>query len=355
MKPSFAKKTKPKRIKCIIDLMEKRFEQPPVRHNGAGELRKVGFELEYAGLTLSKSAAIVLKEVGGHIDIVNPYHYKIRDTRYGTFTLVLDFQFLVESGLEEWLHTIGLDQALEKDTIEAMERFIADLSETVVPHEISTSPLSLDNLEVIEEIKETLRKHGALGTKADPLYAFGFHINPEAARITVDDILRTLRAFFILYDYLVEIIQPDMTRRITPYIDPFEDDYMEMVLDPYYDPTMPQLIDDYVEYNPTRNRALDLLPLFAWIDVDRVMEKMEGEKISARPTYHYRLPNSRVDEVQWCTCDAWNSWVLVERLAFDDDALAELGSECLDYLSSPFSYFQKDKWIERVKQWVQKR
>jgi hypothetical protein len=338
-----------------MEKIEKEFLQPPLRHNGAGELRKVGFELEYAGLTLTKSAAIVLKEVGGVVDIINPYHYKIRDTRYGTFTLVLDFQFLVESGLEKWLHAIGLDQALEKETIEAIERFIADLSETVVPYEISTSPLALDDLDVIETIKEALRKHGALGTMADPLYAFGFHINPEAARITVGDILKTLRAFFILYDYLVEIIKPDMTRRITPYIDPFESDYIEMVLDPGYDPTMPKLIDDYMEYNPTRNRALDLLPLFAWIDVDRVMAKMEGEKISARPTYHYRLPNSRVDEPQWCTCDAWNSWVLVERLAADEKALREFGTACLEYVSSPLSFFQKDEWIERVRQWAQKR
>lgn len=59
---------------------------------------------------------------------------------------------------------------------------------------------------------------------------------------------------------------------------------------------MRQFIDDY----------LDLLPLFAWIDIDHVMRLMEGEKATARPTYHYRLPNSRVDEVEWKTSEAWN-------------------------------------------------
>ncbi|WP_201352618.1 amidoligase family protein [Hydrogenimonas urashimensis] len=337
-----------------MNMKDARFHQPPILTNANGEPRKVGFELEYAGLTLVKSAAIVMKKVGGRIDVINPYHIKIRDTEYGTFTLVLDFQFLVESGLEKWLHTIGLDQALEKETVEAIERFIADLSETVVPYEISTSPLPLERIGIIESVKEELRKHGAMGTKADPLYAFGFHINPEAARITVENILNTLRAFFLLYDYLVERIKPDMTRRLTPYIDPFDREYVELVLDPSYDPTMIGLIDDYLEYNPTRNRALDLLPLFAWIDVDRVMAQMEGEKIAARPTYHYRLPNSRVDEAEWCTCEAWNSWVLVERLANDEEALKKLANECLQYLDSPLAFFKKEAWIDRVRQWVEK-
>ncbi len=335
-------------------MKEKLFQMPPMRTNTKGELRTVGFELEYSGLTLTKSAAIILKALGGHIDVINPYHFKIRDTAYGPFTLVLDFQFLVESGLEQWLHTIGLDQALEKDTVKAIKRFIADLSETVVPYEISTSPLPLDRIDVIETVKEELRRHGAMGTKADPLYAFGFHINPEAARITVDDILKTLRAFFLLYDYLVDRIKPDMTRRLTPYIDPFDKEYTQLVLDSTYNPTMIELIDDYLEYNPTRNRALDLLPLFAWIDVDRVMAQMEGEKISARPTYHYRLPNSRVDEPAWCTCEAWNSWVLVERLANDEETLKELSGRCLEFLDSPFHFFQKDEWISEVRRWAER-
>jgi hypothetical protein len=327
---------------------------PPVRTNAAGETRRVGFELEYSGLTLTKSAALLLRRIGGRIEVINPYHYKIRDTEYGDFTLVLDFQFLIQSGLERWLHSIGLDQALEKETVQAIERFIATLSETVVPYEVTTPPLPLDRLEVIETIKEELRKHGAMGTRADPLYAFGFHINPEAARITVDEILRTLRAFFLLYDYLVERIKPDMTRRLTPYIDPFDEAYVQRVLDPGYDPTMVQFIEDYLEYNPTRNRALDLLPLLAFIDIDRVMAKMEGEKISARPTWHYRLPNSRVDEPAWCTCEAWNSWVLVERLAADEEALKRLTKRCLLRLASPFHFFDKDAWIAEVAAWVER-
>lgn len=64
----------------------------------------------------------------------------------------------------------------------------------------------------------------------------------------------------------MEMIKPDMARRLTPYIDPFDKEYIERILDPAYVPTMRQLIDDYLDYNPTRNRALDL---FASIYLDR--------------------------------------------------------------------------------------
>ncbi len=341
--------------KCIISSMKyTMFQMPPQLTRAAGERRRVGFELEYSGLTLQKSAAVLLETVGGEIETINPYHYKIHDTPYGSFTLVMDFQFLVESGLSRWLHTIGLDNALEPHIIEGIERFIADLSEAVVPYEVSTPPLPLEKLEVIETVKETLRLNGAMGTKAGLFYAFGFHINPEVPLISVDEILNTLRAFFILYDELVELIKPDMTRRITPYIDPFDEAYMRLLLDDTYDPSMPQFIDDYLEYNPTRNRALDLLPLFAHIDLDRVISSMESEKISPRPTYHYRLPNSRVDEPGWHTSEAWNSWVLVERLADEESLLKELSKEYLDILDSPFSIFMKESWRKKVKMCLKK-
>ena len=328
---------------------------PPQTKNSTGEIRRVGFELEYSGLTLKKSAAVLLKEVGGRVEIVNPYHYKIKETPYGTFTLILDFQFLVESGLGRWLHAIGLDRALEPEVIDAIEHFIADISETVVPYEVSTPPLPLHSLDVMERIRERLRRHGAMGTGADPFYAFGFHINPEVPLISVEEILGVLRSFFVLYEYLVEVIKPDMTRRLTPYIDPFDEAYMRLLLDDAYNPTMPQLIDDYLEYNPTRNRALDLLPLFAFIDIDRVVKKIEGGKVSARPTYHYRLPNSRVDEKEWSVCEAWNSWVLVERLAEDKETLAGFAARYLDILDSPFSIFRKDEWIQKVKRWAKEQ
>jgi len=329
------------------------FKQPPILTNQYHEPRKVGFELEYSSLTLKTSAALVVKELGnGHIEMINPYHYKVKDTLYGDFTLVLDFQFLIKHGLGTWLHKVGLDQVLNEEIILGIEEFIATLSETVVPYEISTSPLALKDLDVIERIKDIFRKHGAMGTKADPFYACGFHVNPEASSLEVEEIIDTLRAFFLLYDYLIEWLHPDMKRRIAPYIDPYEESYIMKVLDPSYAPTMAVFIDDYITYNPTRNRALDLLPLLTWINRDRVMGVLGDEKISARPTYHYRLPDSKVDEPLWHTYNAWNSWVLVEALACDKKTLQQMSETYRVFLSLPLAFLQKEEWIMEVRRWI---
>ncbi|WP_415406805.1 amidoligase family protein [Sulfurovum sp. CS9] len=329
------------------------FMPPPISTNQHNEPRKVGFELEYSSLELKTSAALVVEELGvGQIEMINPYHYKINGTPYGDFTLVLDFQFLIKHGLGTWLHEAGLDLVLNEEITLAIEEFIATLSETVVPYEISTSPLALEDLGVIERIKDLFRKHGAMGTKANPFYACGFHVNSEVSSLEVEEIIDTLRAFFLLYDYLIEWLQPDMKRRIAPYIDPYEESYIMKVLDPSYAPTMAVFIDDYITYNPTRNHALDLLPLLTWIDRDRVMGVLEDEKISARPAYHYRLPDSKIDEPLWHTYDAWNSWVLVETLACDKEALQQMSETYSVFLSLPLAFLQKEEWIMEVRRWI---
>ncbi|WP_434581245.1 amidoligase family protein [Sulfurimonas sp. NW15] len=332
------------------------FMQPPVRINASNELRKVGFELEYSAIELQKSAELLIETLeSGSMEKINPYHYKIRDTCYGDFNLILDFQFLISQGLQKWLQNIGLDQFIETEIALALEEFIATLSQTIVPYEITTPPLPLDKIAIIEKIKETFRINGALGTDANPLYAFGFHINPQAFSFEVTEIIDTLRAFFILYETLVLWLQPDIVRRISPYIKPFEEEYIQKVLKTSYKPDMNRFICDYLQYNPTRNRALDLLPLLAWIDSNQVFKTLPEEKISPRPAYHYRLPNSKVDKKEWHTYDAWNSWVIIEKLAQDKEMLAQLAGEYSKYLTDPFSFLKKEKWLQQVNVWLKKQ
>ena len=102
----------------------------------------------------------------------------------------------------------------------------------------------------------------------------------------------SLKSFFCLYDWMIDVERPDLARRVTPYINHFESDYIKLVLNRDYDPTIEQLIDDYLEYNPTRNRNLDMLPLFAFIDEKRVRSVVDDPRVNARPTFHYRLPNT---------------------------------------------------------------
>jgi hypothetical protein len=330
--------------------------KPPIATNSENKLRTVGFELEYSAIELQKSAQLIIETLGGGtIEKINPYHYKIKETPFGNFSVILDFQFLLSQGLQKWLHDVKLDKIIKTEIALALEEFVATLSQTVVPYEISTPPLPIDKLEVIENIKENFRIHGALGTDANPLYAFCFHINPQVHSFEVTEILDILRAFFLLYDYLVLWLQPDIIRRMSPYIDPFEDEYIEKILDISYVPDIHTFIKDYLLFNPTRNRALDLLPLLAFIDANQVYTSLADEKISARPTYHYRLPNSKVNENSWHTYEAWNSWVMVEKLAHDKQTLKAFSQEYLALLNDPLHLFVKDGWIQKMKLWHAKQ
>ena len=64
-------------------------------------------------------------------------------------------------------------------------------------------------------------------------------------------------------------------------------------------------------------------------------EAMPDEKIGHRPTFHYRLPNSRIDEAGWSVSREWNIWMRIENLANDDDALHAAMSERIKALRGP--------------------
>ncbi|MEJ2500860.1 MAG: amidoligase family protein [Campylobacterales bacterium] len=288
------------------------FLYPPTVRCANGEMRRVGFELEYSGPRLDVCARIVADITGGSIEEVNPWYFTVGGTQWGDFSLTLDYQFLIRSGLKEWLHDAGFDGAMEQDEIEALEYFIGSFSASLVPYELTTPPLPLDEMDLIETLKNALRDAGALGTAANPLYVFGFHINPEIPRTDVQTVLAYLRAYLLLYDLLAEEIRPVFTRRLSFYIDPFPSDYVRHVLHPAY-----------------------------------------REKINPRPTFHFRMPNSRVDEPAWHTSDPWNSWVLVERLANDAETLLSLSYERYRMMRSLFYRFKKKHWIKRIRRWAE--
>ncbi|NNL10504.1 MAG: amidoligase family protein, partial [Pseudomonadales bacterium] len=156
-------------------------------------------------------------------------------------------------------------------------------------------------------------------------YAFGVHLNPELPALDAGTIVNYLRAYFVLYDWIAGQERVDTARKITPYIDHFEKSYIKLVIDPGYAPSVEALIDDYIEHNPTRNRSLDMLPLFAHLDEPRVRAAIDDDRIKARPTFHYRLPNCDIDSPDWNIDLPWSLWLEVEKLACDK---ARLGEYC---------------------------
>ena len=319
--------------------MTKDFLLPPIITNYENRKRKVGFEIEYSGITLRECAATIIEIFGGEIKKETSYCIEVKNSDIGDFSVYIDSKFLREFEKE-------YKDFFEKEEIENIENVLISISEIIVPYEIVTPPIDIDRLDLIEKLRKNLKKRGALGTKSSFLFAFGLHINIEAYSFEAKEILDVLRSFLILYEWIKEKSEVDLTRKLTWYIDPFKIDYMIKVLDYSYNPNISDLIEDYILYNPTRNRALDLLPLFTYIDKN-VKTKLPNEKINPRPTFHYRLPNSRIDEDDWSISKEFNYWSLVEHLAFKKTLLKDLCKEYKEFLESPL-WFITSNWVEKI-------
>ena len=158
---------------------------------------------------------------------------------------------------------------------------------------------------------------------------------------------------FLLFDWLYEESEIPLARKVAPFIHDFPKEYVQLVLKPTYHPTIGEFMTDYLNYNSTRNRPLDLLPLFLTIDRDKVFSyPVEKELIKARPTFHYRLPNSQVDNPNWTIASDWNKWVEVERLANNPDRMKQMTKDYFKTREETF-VFSRSKWIEKTRVWLQ--
>ena len=304
---------------------DRSFHQPPILHNAAGSLRKAGFELEYTGVSITESARLVWQVFGGEHVVESTFAQRI-ETPAGTFSCEIDTTFLKDKQYEKPLAALGIE--LDPSDKQKLESVLLGMASTIVPTEIATPPLPINELQPLDELTDKLRLAGAKGTRASLLYIFGMHINPE---IPSDDpaVLRDyLRAFVLLYPWLKNQAEVDLTRTISPYIKPFPGEYAGLILREDYPASFERLIEDYLEHNPTRNRPLDMLPVLAFLDRQRVMRSVEDSHlVKPRPAFHYRLPNCMVDEPTWTLSSEWNRWVAVERLAHDPQRIAEMSRE----------------------------
>ncbi len=290
------------------------FQQPPRTHTDLGKARRVGFEIEFGGLPIAEAARIIHELCGGTIQPKHQYSCQVVQTRYGDFTIESDSRLLSELKYEKYLEQLGIESGsvLREGVAKIFER----LSGTLLPVEIAMPPLPIGELEIADEIRRKLQEHSALGISSSIFAAFGMQINAEVPDLEASTILAYLRAFFELYDWLSSETDIALARKIAPFITPFPTTYQRMVLDPAYNPDLKSLLCDYLDFNPTRNRPLDLLPLFAHLDSELVFQyPVEKELVKARPAFHYRLPNSEIDDPSWSFAAEWNKWVEVEKLA----------------------------------------
>ncbi len=299
-----------------------------------------------SGIDLDEAAQCIAELLSGKVSSEGRYERTISGDPAGDWVVELDFQLLKRMGRER--RDSG---SLADDIDRGAEDALAWAAGLVVPLEVVSPPLPLARLDLVETLIRHLRKAGAVGSSDNLTYAFSMQFNPELPATDAKLITACIKAFLCAYEWLLARAEVDTLRRITSYVDPFPMEYVRKVVNPDYWPDRDTLIDDYLADNPTRNRALDMLPLFLHLDEQRVRRVTDDPLIKARPTFHYRLPNCNIHEPDWNFANSWNDWVRVERLAADADALAELCAAYHTFLGQPLKRWMGDWKSQLEKRW----
>lgn len=306
----------------------------PVAKTSQNEPRRVGFELEFAQIDLKTVAQILSDELNGEIERKSEAEWLI-NTELGPFVVELDWSTGKAAARERAKQV--------EDEEDPIAEWLTKLAGQLVPVEIVCPPIAAHSIHVLDPIIERLRAAGAVGTEQSLVYAFGLHINIELPDEDAATIAQYLKAYSVCQDWLVKRHNVDLVRRVTPYIDLYPEAYVECVL--AYDDavTMDQLIEDYLEHNPTRNRALDMLPIFKHFDEKRIEKSLDDPRINARPAFHYRMPNCEIEQEHWGLGPAWNIWCVIEYLTQHPKQIEQLAAQWREHADNLIP-FQDQPW-----------
>jgi hypothetical protein len=271
----------------------------------------VGVEVEFGGLSGPEVARIVQECWGGRIEAASEHLLRVVATRYGDVKIELDTRFAEKV-------------AEAPEPIRAWATGLLRSTEGVVPMEIAGPPMRPADLPAWDDLVARLAAAGAEGTAPSMLAAFGVHLNPSLDDTSPRALHRWMLAFALGYAWLQAQDDMDRTRRLLQVAEPYEEVFVEHLCRIDYDDDRAALIEDYLRANPTRTRALDMLPVLAHLDRDRVESALPGAAKSPRPTLHYRLPNSRIGESGWSIVTEWRRWQAIARLATDPARLDRL-------------------------------
>ncbi|MEX1667439.1 amidoligase family protein [Zhongshania guokunii] len=329
-----------------LDAYRKQLWPLPMQlHTQTGAVRRLGVEIEFTGMEIDGIVDTIIQQYGGSAEPLSDYEVNVVDTSLGQFGVELDFSYIKRISRERH------ESADTNDLEELAEAIVGAIAKQLVPFEVVAPPIAMSDLWQLEDLFVNLRNCDAQGTHASAKNAFGLQLNPEMPNCEAGTILNYLRAFLCLYEWLKMRCDVDFSRRLTSYVDPFGKDYIRKILKPSYQPNIDQLIDDYLEFNPTRNRALDMLPLFAHIDEPRLRAKVDDDRVKARPTLHYRLPNSLIDDPQWGLIHPYRDWLQVDNLAMDKNRLDTVCHAYRNYLDNPTANLFTN-WSHSVSQWL---
>lgn len=287
-----------------------RFRRPPTTRTARGAVRRVGVEIEFLGISARTAAQALARAFGGTCVEEDPHAFHVPDTAIGRLGVELDLR-----------HAHPRRTAAQRLRLTpALAAWIGTALAGVVPRELITAPLPFDELHRVDEAVRALRAAGARGAGTTWLGSLGLHFNIDPPDLDAGTITAVLKAFLLRN---ARLRRETAGRGLAPAFlpAPYPDDYVRRVVAPDYWPDLPTLAEDYLAANPTRNRDLDLLPLFLHLFPDRVRAALPHEKIGSRAVFHYRLPQAHVSDPAWSIADAWNGWAGVEALAGDRDDL----------------------------------
>lgn len=315
-----------------------------------GTERKVGFELEFSGVDISSVSALLSEMYHGASTVQNKAKHLVEDTELGDFVVEMDAKPVQKFAEISSEFTEGKSKNITELT-EKLTESVTEISGMIVPIEVVCPPISVNDMKKLRPLINRLREMGAADTKAGLTNAFGLHINPEVVATEPLSILNYIRAFSLLYPWLMKQHNVDLTRRVSSFIEPYSDEYISHILSAHYAPDLPTLITDYIKFNPTRNKALDMLPLFAHLDKQTTMRSLEpGEKVNSRPTFHYRLPNCMLSEPSWSVEQEWHVWMRLEALALSTLRLQDLINWWNQKQKTLF--FKKRKWADFIEDYM---
>ncbi len=149
----------------------------------------------------------------------------------------------------------------------------------------------------------------------------------RGSRAAPERAIRIAAAYAFVERWLRHQKPPDNMRRVTPFVDPYSESYVEELAQAFAGgrtPDMARFVALYAEYNPDRNRGLDLWPLIGHLAPKLARRFHDGPIKNARPTFHYRLPDSLVALPGWSPAQDLAMWEAIERAADDPGTFERL-------------------------------
>ena len=270
-----------------------------------GSVRKVGVEVEYGGLPEDRSAEILVQEFGGELQKDGP-DMRVSETPFGSCKIYIDTAYRKQADTSD------------------LGRAALDLARNLVPVELVTSPFDPVHLPDLDALLIHFEEQGAFGTEHGILLGYGVHLNVQIIHPKVTHLWAVLTAFAMTEPVLRRSYPIDISRRLLPFVDRYPRSLRDDLAGGPPE-TVRDLSRIYLEHAPSRNHALDMLPIFAEIDPDLIRQQFgEDSAISARPAYHYRFPDCRIEDPKWSITGEWANWVAIEALAEDRSTLDRL-------------------------------